>query len=79
MRTVEFRVVEVNPVSYALVTADTEVPCEGEALERENDNAYDNIGGFNQRLDHFRELVELCAVSKLFLTTMNGIKPPRPS
>lgn len=51
MRQVEFKVVEIDPPEYGIVAQDTVIHCEGEPLNREdeegnlNDVGYDDIGG----------------------------------
>ncbi|BFU22602.1 transitional endoplasmic reticulum ATPase, putative [Entamoeba histolytica] len=81
MRTVEFKVVELTPGPYCLVTSETEIHCEGEPLEREeeggpNDIGYDDIGGCRQQLNKIREMVELPLRHPQLFKNI-GIKPPR--
>ncbi|KAL7713420.1 Transitional endoplasmic reticulum ATPase [Entamoeba marina] len=81
MRTVEFKVVEVIPGPYCLVTAETDIHCEGEPLEREEDGGiedigYDDIGGCRKQLNQIREMVELPLRHPQLFKNI-GIKPPR--
>lgn len=81
MRTVEFKITEVTPGPYCLVTPDTEIHCEGEPLEREeeggpNDIGYDDIGGCRKQLNQIREMVELPLRHPQIFKSI-GIKPPR--
>lgn len=56
MRQVEFKVVEVDPPEFGIVAQDTVIHCEGEPLNREdeegnlNDVGYDDIGGCRQQM-----------------------------
>ena len=55
MRQVEFKVVEVDPPEYGIVAQDTVIHCEGEPIQREdeegnlNEVGYDDIGGCRNR------------------------------
>lgn len=86
MRTVEFKVVEIefsdDTVSeYCIINDETDIFCEGEALERKEDTrlddiGYDDIGGCGRQLAQIRELIELpLRHPQLFRTV--GIPPPR--
>jgi transitional endoplasmic reticulum ATPase len=65
MRQVEFKVVEVDPPEYGIVASDTVIHCEGEPIQREdeegnlNEVGYDDIGGCRKQMAQIRELVEL--------------------
>ena len=65
MRQVEFKVVEVDAPEYGIVAQDTVIHCEGEPIEREdeegnlNEVGYDDIGGCRKQMAQIRELVEL--------------------
>ena len=56
MRQVEFKVVEIEELEYGIVAQDTVIHCEGEPLNREdeegnlNDVGYDDIGGCRQQM-----------------------------
>ncbi|KAM0898714.1 hypothetical protein ACQ4PT_021774 [Festuca glaucescens] len=78
MRSVEFKVVEIDPADeYCIVAADTEIFCDGEPVKREDeerldDVGYDDVGGLTQ----IRELVELpLRHPQLFKSV--GVKPPK--
>lgn len=82
MRAVEFKVVEVEPADYAIVAQDTVIHCEGEPINREeeenniNEVGYDDIGGCRKQMAQIRELVELPLRHPQLFKTI-GIKPPR--
>lgn len=82
MRQVEFKVVEVDPEEIAIVAQDTIIHCEGEPINREdeennmNDVGYDDIGGCKKQLAQIRELVELPLRHPQLFKSI-GIKPPR--
>jgi transitional endoplasmic reticulum ATPase len=78
---VEFKVVEIDPVDYCIVGPDTIIYCEGEPLPRkkqteESEISYDNVGGCQKQLSQIRELVELPLRHPQLFNTI-GIKPPR--
>ncbi|RPB29759.1 AAA ATPase [Terfezia boudieri ATCC MYA-4762] len=82
MRQVEFKVVESDPPDYCIVAQDTIIHCEGEPLNREdeegnlNDVGYDDIGGCRKQMAQIRELVELPLRHPQLFKSI-GIKPPR--
>merc|ERR1712070_161188 len=82
MRTVEFKVVEVDPPEYGIVAQDTVIHCEGEPIQREdeegnlNEVGYDDIGGCRKQMAQVRELVELPLRHPGLFKSL-GIKPPR--
>lgn len=82
MRQVEFKVVEVDPAEYAIVAQDTIIHCEGEPINREdeennlNEVGYDDIGGCRKQMAQIRELVELPLRHPQLFKSI-GIKPPR--
>ncbi|ORY21747.1 P-loop containing nucleoside triphosphate hydrolase protein [Naematelia encephala] len=82
MRTVDFKVVEVDPSPYCIVASDTVIHTEGDPLDREaeeqNLNAvgYDDLGGCRKQLAQIRELVELPLRHPQLFKAI-GIKPPR--
>ena len=43
MRGVEFKVVETDPAEYCIVAPDTEIFCEGEPLNREDEEKLDEV------------------------------------
>lgn len=82
MRQVEFKVVEVDPEEIAIVAQDTIIHCEGEPINREdeennlNEVGYDDIGGCKKQMAQIRELVELPLRHPQLFKSI-GIKPPR--
>nr|CCC93719.1 putative Transitional endoplasmic reticulum ATPase [Trypanosoma congolense IL3000] len=81
MRSVEFKVVEVDPGDCCIVAPDTVVHCEGDPIRREDeerldDVGYDDIGGCRKQLAQIREMVEL-PIRHPELFKNIGIKPPR--
>ena len=44
MRAVEFKVVETDPAEYCIVAPDTEIFCEGEPINREDEERLDEVG-----------------------------------
>lgn len=82
MRQVEFKVVDVDPDEIAIVAQDTIIHCEGEPINREdeennlNDIGYDDIGGCKKQMAQIRELVELPLRHPQLFKSI-GIKPPK--
>ena len=82
MRQVEFKVVEVDPPEFGIVAQDTIIHCEGEPIQREdeegnlNEVGYDDIGGCRKQMAQIRELVELPLRHPQLFKSI-GIKPPR--
>lgn len=82
MRKVEFKVVEVEPEECAIVSQDTIIHCEGEPINREdeenniNEVGYDDIGGCKKQMAQIRELVELPLRHPQLFKSI-GIKPPK--
>jgi len=81
MRSVEFKVVDIEPEQYGLVTADTEIYCEGDPVKREdeenpNDIGYDDIGGCRKQLGLIREMIELPLRHPELFKSL-GIKAPK--
>lgn len=81
MRSVEFKVVGIEPENYGLITSDTEIYCEGEPVKREdeenpNDIGYDDIGGCKKQLGLIREMIELPLRHPVLFKSL-GIKPPK--
>lgn len=82
MRAVEFKVVEVDPPEYGIVAQDTVIHCEGDPIQREdeeqnlNEVGYDDIGGCRKQMAQIRELVELPLRHPQLFKSI-GIKPPR--
>ncbi|KAF8007702.1 hypothetical protein BT93_K1640 [Corymbia citriodora subsp. variegata] len=64
MRSVEFKVIEIDPAEYCVVAPDTEIFWEGEPVRRKDENrldevGYDDVGGARKQMAQIRELVEL--------------------
>lgn len=82
MRQVEFKVVDVDPEDFAIVAQDTIIHCEGEPINREdeennlNEVGYDDIGGCKKQMAQIRELVELPLRHPQLFKSI-GIKPPK--
>lgn len=82
MRQVEFKVVEVDPEEFAIVAQDTIIHCEGDPINREdeennlNEVGYDDIGGCKKQMAQIRELVELPLRHPQLFKSI-GIKPPK--
>lgn len=82
MRAVEFKVVEVDPGEYCIVSPETTIHCEGEPIAREDEEkgmdevGYDDIGGMRKQLMTIREMVELPLRHPQLFATI-GVKPAR--
>ncbi|OLL25651.1 Cell division control protein 48, partial [Neolecta irregularis DAH-3] len=82
MRQVEFKVVDCDPGEYGIVAQDTTIHCDGEPINREdeeanlNDVGYEDIGGCRKQMAQIREMVELPLRHPQLFKTI-GIKPPR--
>jgi transitional endoplasmic reticulum ATPase len=81
MRSVEFKVVDIEQSQYGLVTPDTEIFCEGESVKREdeenpNEIGYDDIGGCRKQLGLIREMIELPLRHPILFKSL-GIKAPK--
>ncbi len=86
MRAAEFKVTAIEgaegaDLEYGLVGPQTEISCEGEALDRSEDPrldevGYDDIGGCDKQLAQIRELVELPLRHPQIFQQV-GIPPPR--
>ncbi|GJN76514.1 AAA ATPase cdc48 [Purpureocillium lilacinum] len=81
MRQVEFKVVEVDPPEYGIVAQDTVIHCEGDPIQRDeeennlNEVGYDDIGGCRKQMAQIREMVELPLRHPQLFKSI-GIKPP---
>merc|ERR1711966_102237 len=80
-QSVEFKIMEIDPVDYCIVGPDTIIYCEGEPLQREktteeSEICYDNVGGCQKQMSQIRELVELPLRHPQLFKTI-GVKPPR--
>ncbi|KAG5438092.1 hypothetical protein PCANB_002941 [Pneumocystis canis] len=82
MRQVEFKVIEIDPLEYGIVAQDTIIHCEGEPINREEEESnladvgYDDIGGCRKKMAQIRELVELPLRHPQLFKSI-GIKPPK--
>ncbi|CCG81632.1 Cell division cycle protein 48 [Taphrina deformans PYCC 5710] len=82
MRQVEFKCTEVDPGEYGIVSSETIIHCEGEPIDREDEEAgladvgYDDLGGCRKQLAQVRELVELPLRHPQLFKTL-GVKAPR--
>ncbi|KAL7671568.1 hypothetical protein ACOME3_006462 [Neoechinorhynchus agilis] len=81
MRQVEFKVVETDPSPACIVSPDTVIYCEGEPIDREEDEGlneigYDDVGGCRKQLSQIKEMVELPLRHPQLFKTI-GVKPPR--
>merc|ERR1712193_136747 len=82
MRAVEFKVVETDPSPYCIVAPDTVIHCEGEPVNREEEEdalnaiGYDDVGGCRKQLAQIKEMVEL-PLRHPSLFKAIGVKPPR--
>ncbi|KAJ5990318.1 hypothetical protein N7522_010525 [Penicillium canescens] len=71
-----------RPPEYGIVAQDTIIHCEGEPIQREdeegnlNEVGYDDIGGCRKQMAQIRELVELPLRHPQLFKSI-GIKPPR--
>lgn len=80
LRSVEFKVMEVDPSPYCIVAPDTMIYSEGK-MDREDDESlnsigYDDIGGCRKQLAQIKEIVEL-PLRHPVLFKILGAKPPR--
>ena len=80
-RTIEFKIMSVEPGEYGLVAPSTSIFTEGDPIEREeedpkNDIGYEDIGGCRKQLGLIREMVELPLRHPQLFSNL-GIKPPR--
>jgi len=80
-RPVEFKVVEVDPPEYGIVTEKTLLFTEGEPVKREDEEAadgvgYDDIGGCGPQMSKIREMIEL-PLRHPNLFKVLGVKPPK--
>lgn len=80
-RSVEFKIVECEPGEYCTVQNNTQIFCDGDPIDREdeegkNDIGYDDIGGCDRQLGLIREMIELPLRHPQLFSNL-GIKPPR--
>jgi transitional endoplasmic reticulum ATPase len=80
-RPVEFKVMEVDPPEWGIVTDQTLLFTEGEPIKREDEEAaegigYDDIGGCSHQMAKIREMIEL-PLRHPNLFKVLGVKPPK--
>ena len=80
-KAVEFKVVEVDPGEYCIVSPNTMLFDEGEPIKREDEEqldgvGYDDIGGCRKQMALIREMIELPLRHPTLFKTL-GVKPPR--
>lgn len=78
---VEFKVVEVDPDDYCIVSPDTIIYSDGDPIKRDDEEkldeiGYDDIGGCKKQLAQIREMIELPLRHPGLFKTL-GVKPPR--
>ncbi|KAG9394277.1 ATPase family associated with various cellular activities (AAA) [Carpediemonas membranifera] len=81
MRAVEFRVEKTDPEGGCIVSETTEVFCDGEPVERAEEDpdanvSYEDLGGVRKQLGLIREMVELPLRHPQLFRNL-GCKPPR--
>lgn len=82
MRAIEFKVVDIDPSPYGIVTPDTEIFTDGDPIKREDEEnslaniGYEDIGGCRKQMTQIRELVELPLRHPQLFKSI-GIRPPR--
>ena len=80
-KAVEFKVVEVDPGEFCIVSPNTMLFDEGEPIKREEEDqadgiGYDDIGGCRKQMASIREMIELPLRHPTLFKTL-GVKPPR--
>ena len=80
-KAVEFKIVEVDPPEYCIVSPQTTLFDEGEPINREDEEAadgvgYDDIGGCRKQMAKIREMIELPLRHPQLFKTL-GVKPPK--
>jgi transitional endoplasmic reticulum ATPase len=80
MRAIEFKIVDVVPEEYGIVSPDTEIFYEGEPIKREDEEkldsiGYEDIGGCKKQLAKIREMIELPIRHPEIFKSI-GAKPP---
>merc|ERR1712110_184535 len=82
MRTVEFKVVALDPSPYCIVATETRIHTEGDPIKRADEEesltsvGYDDIGGVRKQLATIKEMVELPLRHPNLFKSI-GVKPPR--
>jgi transitional endoplasmic reticulum ATPase len=64
IKTMEFKVGEVDPDPYCIINSDTEFYCDGEPIDRSEvehseEIGYDDVGGIRKQISQIRELIDL--------------------
>lgn len=80
-KAVEFKIVEVDPGEFCIVSPNTMLFDEGEPIKREDEEqldgvGYDDIGGCRKQMAQIREMIELPLRHPTLFKTL-GVKPPR--
>jgi transitional endoplasmic reticulum ATPase len=80
-KAVEFKVVEVDPGEFCIVSPNTMLFDEGEPIKRADEEqldgvGYDDIGGCRKQMAQIREMIELPLRHPQLFKTL-GVKPPR--
>ena len=80
-RPVEFKIVDVDPPEYGIVSPQTTLFDEGDPINRDDeeeaeDIGYDDIGGVRKQLAKIREMIELPLRHPQLFKTL-GVKPPK--
>ncbi len=81
MHPIEFKIIDIEPEEYGIISTSTEIFYEGEPINRDdeenpNDIGYDDIGGCKKQLGLIREMVELPLKHPTLFKNL-GIKPPK--
>mmetsp|Transcript_259 Transcript_259/g.271 ORF Transcript_259/g.271 Transcript_259/m.271 type:complete len:728 (+) Transcript_259:21-2204(+) len=81
MKPIEFKIVEIDPPPYGIVTSETIIHTDGDFIIREDeekldDIGYEDIGGVGKQLAQIREMIELPLRHPTLFKTL-GVKPPR--
>eukprot|EP00351_Strombidinopsis_sp_SopsisLIS2011_P001941 CAMPEP_0116886470 /NCGR_PEP_ID=MMETSP0463-20121206/20353_1 /TAXON_ID=181622 /ORGANISM="Strombidinopsis sp, Strain SopsisLIS2011" /LENGTH=801 /DNA_ID=CAMNT_0004546989 /DNA_START=32 /DNA_END=2437 /DNA_ORIENTATION=- len=80
-KAVEFKIAEVEPAEFCIVSPNTLLFDEGEPINREEEEAnegvgYDDIGGCRKQMAKIREMIELPLRHPTLFKTL-GVKPPK--
>ena len=80
-KAVEFKIVDVDPPEYGIVSPQTTLFDEGEPINRDDEEAqeevgYDDIGGCRKQMAKIREMIELPLRHPALFKTL-GVKPPK--
>jgi transitional endoplasmic reticulum ATPase len=80
-KAVEFKIVDVDPPEYGIVSPQTTLFDEGEPVKRTDEDeaeliGYDDIGGCKKQMAKIREMIELPLRHPQLFKTL-GVKPPK--